>query len=214
MAKIKWAHALSRNGHASQRGIKTCLTDEKFLPAEFGLADDPLRLVVDRNPESVIADPEIKSWKVLKHIFLKTKKSYFFLSACKVLIHSLSTSQIKLINIFYSGHSNMFYIDFKLYPFSVTKQWFNNPISSGGIGIQTHDFQHKIEHVPLSPSNSILLSNSEDDLIQMNDVQCSGIRTYNLLVLILLPLPLDFITFWFGPFGHLYFFSFLKLHSI
>jgi len=33
------------------------LADEKFLPVEFGLAEDPLRLVVERNPESVIADP-------------------------------------------------------------------------------------------------------------------------------------------------------------
>jgi hypothetical protein len=39
--------------------ILTCLTDEKFLPAKFGLAEEPFRLVVDRNPESVMAEPEM-----------------------------------------------------------------------------------------------------------------------------------------------------------
>jgi len=33
------------------------LADERFLPVELGLVEDPLRLVVERKPESVIAEP-------------------------------------------------------------------------------------------------------------------------------------------------------------
>ena len=33
------------------------LAEEKFLPAELGLAEEPFRLVVERKPESVMAEP-------------------------------------------------------------------------------------------------------------------------------------------------------------